>query len=68
MYKSVLKFSREMAGMSQSELAKKSGVPLKNIQSYEQGLRDINKASVLTVLQLAEALDTDIYGVIQPRE
>jgi len=67
MYKSRLKFFREEKGMSQSELAKASGVPLRNIQAFEMGYRDINKAQVLTVLQLAEALDCDVYEIINPR-
>lgn len=67
MYKSRLKFMREDKGMSQSELSKKSGVGLRSIQMFEQGNRDINKAQVITVLQLAEALDCDIYEIINDR-
>ena len=67
MYKSRLKFMREEKGLSQSELAKKSGVPLRNIQAYEQGYKDINKAQVITVLQLSEALECDVYDIINPR-
>ena len=67
MFRSNLKFMREDKGMSQSELAKASGVPLRNIQAYEQGYKDINKAQVVTVLQLAEALDCDVYNIINPR-
>ena len=67
MFKSSLKFMREEKGMSQSELAKASGVPVRNIQAFEMGYRDINKAQVLTVLQLSEALECDIYEIINPR-
>ena len=67
MFKSRLKFMREDKGMSQSELAKKSGVPLRAIQAFEMGYRDINKAQVLTVLQLAETLECDVYDIINPR-
>ena len=68
MHKSSLKFMREDRGMSQSELAKKSGVPLRAIQAYEQGYKDINKAQVVTVLQLAEALECDVYEIRNPRD
>lgn len=68
MFKSRLKFTREDKGMSQSELAKASGVPLRQIQAFERGYRDINKAQVITVLQLSEALDCDVYDIINPRE
>ena len=67
MYRSNLKFMREDKGMSQAELAKASGVSLRNIQAFEMGYRDINKAQVITVLQLSEALECDVYNIINPR-
>ena len=67
MYKSSLKFMREDKGMSQSKLAEVSGVPLRSIKAYEQGYKDINKAQIVTVLQLAEALNCDVYDIINPR-
>lgn len=62
-----LKFAREAAGLSQSELAEKSGISVRMIQHYEQGFKNINMASVVTVLKLAEALDTDVYDIINER-
>jgi len=67
MYKSRLKFMREDKGLSQSQLAETSGVPVRNIQAFEMGYRDINKAQVITVLQLAEALECDVYEIINNR-
>lgn len=67
MYKSSLKWHREDKGLTQLELSEKSGVNLRMIQNYEQGVKDINKASVVTVLQLAEALGVDVYDIINPR-
>lgn len=67
MYRSNLKFSRELKGLSQSQLSKLSGVSLRNIQAYEQGTRDINEAQCIKVVQLAEALDCDIYDILNPR-
>ena len=64
MFKSRLKAMREIKGLSQSELSAKSGVTLRNIQAYEIGYRDINKASVESVLKLAEALGCDITDII----
>ena len=48
---------RTSAGLSQHELADRSGVNIRIIQSYEQRLRDINKAQLSTVAALAKALD-----------
>lgn len=66
-YKSSLKFMRESKGMTQAELAEKAGVNLRMVQNYEQGFKDINKATVLTVLRLAEALECDVYDILNPR-
>ena len=67
MFKSRLKFMREDRGFSQADLARESGVSKRVIQAFEMGYRDINKAQVLTVLQLSEALDCDVYDIINPR-
>ena len=48
---------RTLAGLSQHELAERSGINVRIIQSYEQRLRDINKAQLSTVAALAKALD-----------
>lgn len=65
--RNALKFMRESKGMTQAELAEKAGVNLRMVQNYEQGFKDINKATVLTVLRLAEALDCDVYDILNPR-
>lgn len=51
-----LQQKRKEAGLSQSQLAAKSGVPLRTLQHWENGDRDIRKAAVMTVMALAEAL------------
>lgn len=48
---------RTSTGLSQHELADRSGINVRIIQSYEQRLRDINKAQLSTVAALAKALD-----------
>jgi len=60
-----LKAVRESKGLSQSQLAKASGVNVRLIQHYEQAFRDINKASVETVLKLADALECDIRDIME---
>ena len=47
---------RENCGLSQSELAAESGVPLRQIQLFEQRQRVINKTAAETLLQLSKAL------------
>lgn len=60
-----LKRIRKAAGFSQSKLAEVSGVNLRMIQYYEQGAKDINKAEVLTVYRLAQALNCTVEDLIE---
>lgn len=57
--KSRLAELRRRSGLSQSELSLRSGVNVRNIQQYEQGVYDIRKAGYLQVAALAEALGCD---------
>lgn len=59
-----LKELRKAAGLTQAELAKKSGVNLSMIQFYEQGFKDLNKAAFETGLRIAEALGCDPRDLI----
>lgn len=54
-----LKSIRLSSGMSQSRLAKASGVPLRTIQQYEQRQKSINKAQSEYLIRLAGALHCD---------
>lgn len=54
---SALTRMRNNAGISQIELARRTGVNVRVIQSYEQKIRDIAKAQASTVISLARALD-----------
>ena len=53
-----LKNRRLRLDLTQSELAKESGVPVRTIQQYEQRVRDIGNARVDVVVRLAKALGT----------
>ncbi len=51
-----LRDRRTNCGLSQSELAAEADVPLRQIQLFEQGQRDINKTSAITLYKLSKAL------------
>lgn len=55
-----LKSIRTFRGISQKILSDRSGVNLRMIQNYEQGTKDIKKASIVTIKSLAVALDCSI--------
>lgn len=51
-----LKIIRQAAGLSQKALAEKSGVSLRMIQQYEQRKKNINKASIESLMNIAGVL------------
>ena len=60
-----LKEIRIDLGLSQSQLAKKAEVNLRMLQYYEQGVKDIKKASGETIKKLADALDVTMEEIIK---
>ena len=63
-----LKRIRTEAGVSQSRLAELSGVNVRMIQYYEQGVKDINSAGALTVYKLAKALGCAMEDLIELKD
>lgn len=62
---SKLKRLRESRGMSQSELAKASGVKLRSIQLYEQRVNDIDKAQAQTLYKLSVVIGCNIEDLLE---
>ena len=60
-----LKKLRNKNGLSQSQLAKASGVPLRTIQQYEQRQKDINHARAEYLIMLASALNCDPRAILE---
>ena len=59
-----LKEIRKEKGFNQSTLSEASGVNVRMIQYYEQGVKDINKAQASTIYKLARALDCSMEEII----
>lgn len=55
---------RREKGLLQKELADLSGVELRTIQSYEQGIRDINGSELTNILRLASALGCAVSDLL----
>lgn len=60
-----LKIIRMAANLSQSQLAKESGVSLRSIQLYEQRVNDIDKAQSQTLFKLAKTLGCSIENLLE---
>ena len=63
-----LKTIRESRGLSQSELAKLSGVNLRSIQMYEQKINNIDKAQAGTLYKLSRVLGCTIEELLEEPE
>ena len=63
-----LKRLRRQAGLSQRELAEKSGISLRTIQQYEQRQKNINKAQIDTLIPLSMALYCEVRDLLEPLE
>ena len=59
-----LKLQRLKRGLSQSQLAEASGIPLRTIQQYEQCQKDILKANVTHIVSLARVIGCAVDDVI----
>ena len=62
-----LQEKRIEAGLSQSGLAKASGISLRTIQALEQGRREIGKAQASIVLALADAVGCTVKDLLSER-
>lgn len=60
----MLKEIRQKIGLSQRDLAERSGISLRMIQKYEQGQKDINKAQATTVYKLSKALKCNMEDLL----
>lgn len=59
---------RQAAGLSQSQLAKLAGVGVRVYQNYEQGVRDISKAQLSTLLRICKALNCKLSDIVTDPE
>ena len=64
----MLKEIRESRGMSQQDLADKSGINKRMIQAYEQGYRDIHGAKLSTLLTFVNVLNCSIDQIVDDPE
>jgi transcriptional regulator with XRE-family HTH domain len=56
---------REQKGLSQSQLAKASGISVRTIQAYEQGARKLSGASYDNLKKLSDALGVTIEELVK---
>lgn len=65
--KTNLQKARLAAGLSQSQLARAAGVPVRTLQQYEQEQKDINHARADYVLALARVLCCEPHTLLEHR-
>lgn len=62
---SKLKEKRQGAGLSQSQLAEKTGINIRTLQHYEQGSKDFDHARIDTILKVCLVLNCTLEDVIE---
>ena len=63
-----LKEARERAGFTQKKLAELSGVNVRMLTYYEQGVKDINGAKLKTLLMLCDVLGCPLSDIVTDEE
>ena len=63
-----LQKARQVAGMSQSQLAQAAGISVRVLQDYERGARDISGAKLATLLKLCNTLHCRLDAIIVDSE
>lgn len=63
-----LKELRQARGLSQSQLAEKTGINVRTIQHYEQGSKIFDHARIDTILKVCIALNCKLEDVIENQE
>ena len=61
----MLKFYRTQKGLTQQELADKSGVNIRQIQKYESGFYVLGNMTLKTAVALADALEIPVRSLIE---
>lgn len=63
-----LKALRDGRGLSQQKLAEMTGLSVRVLQNYEQGVRDLNGAKLVTLLKLCNALGCNLFDLVTDEE
>ena len=63
-----LKSRRLASELSQSQLAKATGINVQMLQHYEQGVRDLSGAKLATLLKLCLALNCTLADILPDGE
>lgn len=63
-----LKAWRQAKGLSQSQLAEKTGINLRTIQHYEQGSKNFDHARIDTIMRVCVALDCRLADILENPE
>lgn len=60
-----LKHHRRRSGLTQSELAVKTGISVRTLQDYEQGRKPLTGAAASTVLKMARVLGLSLLSDVE---
>lgn len=67
-YMSKLKTKRMEAGLSQSQLAERTGINVRTLQHYEQGSKIFDHARIDTIVKVCLVLNCKMADIIENQE
>lgn len=57
-------YNRSVMGMTQKELAEKSGINIRQIQKYETGEYDIGNMTLKNAISISDVLECDVRDLL----
>lgn len=63
-----LKKIRQSKGLSQLQLAEKTGINIRTLQHYEQGSKNFDHARIDTILKVCIVLNCKLEDIIEKQE
>lgn len=60
-----LKEKRQSKGLSQSQLAERTGINIRTLQHYEQGTKNFDHARIDTIVRICVALNCRLEDIIE---
>ena len=59
-----LRINRELLGISLEDLSERTGIPINQLQQYEEGVKDIKNANILTLLKIRKAMECNLSKIL----
>lgn len=63
-----LKELRKAAGLTRVQLSDRTGIPIRTLEAYEQGLRPLTGAGIEKIMKMSNVLSVDPYDLTEKKQ